>query len=192
MVTHTGQVTYTSASDENDRVLLKVVSDTGNVGGCIQAVGQSYSCDLTKRGVRLLRAGGGYLCANASLLGGRLVGGNIVQRVKALLKNAAIDQSAPQKRGVCTKVSTTSPKKPNSAMRKIARVRLTNGLEATVYIPGIGHNLQEHSVVLIRGGRVRDLPGVRYHIIRGSLDAQGVANRNQSRSKYGAKRAKKK
>ena len=84
------------------------------------------------------------------------------------------------------------PKKPNSAMRKIARVRLTNGLEATVYIPGIGHNLQEHSVVLIRGGRVRDLPGVRYHIIRGSLDAQGVANRNQSRSKYGAKRAKKK
>ena len=108
------------------------------------------------------------------------------------LKNAAVDQSAPQKRGVCTKVSTTSPKKPNSAMRKIARVRLTNGMEATVYIPGIGHNLQEHSVVLIRGGRVRDLPGVRYHIIRGTLDAQGVANRNQSRSKYGTKRAKKK
>ena len=106
------------------------------------------------------------------------------------LKNAAIDQSAPQKRGVCTKVSTTSPKKPNSAMRKIARVRLTNGLEATVYIPGIGHNLQEHSVVLIRGGRVRDLPGVRYHIIRGTLDTQGVAKRNQSRSKYGAKREK--
>ena len=108
------------------------------------------------------------------------------------LKNSAIDQSAPQKRGVCTKVSTTSPKKPNSAMRKIARVRLTNGLEATVYIPGIGHNLQEHSVVLIRGGRVRDLPGVRYHIIRGTLDAQGVANRQQGRSKYGAKVAKKK
>ena len=106
------------------------------------------------------------------------------------LKNAPIDQSAPQKRGVCTKVSTTSPKKPNSAMRKIARVRLTNGLEATVYIPGIGHNLQEHSVVLIRGGRVRDLPGVRYHIIRGTLDAQGVANRMQARSKYGAKRPK--
>ena len=106
------------------------------------------------------------------------------------LKNRATDLSSPQKRGVCTKVSTTSPKKPNSAMRKIARVRLTNGMEATVYIPGIGHNLQEHSVVLIRGGRVRDLPGVRYHIIRGSLDAQGVANRNQSRSKYGAKRAK--
>ena len=108
------------------------------------------------------------------------------------LKNTATNQSSPQKRGVCTKVTTTSPKKPNSAMRKIARVRLTNGLEATVYIPGIGHNLQEHSVVLIRGGRVRDLPGVRYHIIRGSLDAQGVANRNQSRSKYGAKKAKKK
>ena len=114
----------------------------------------------------------------------------VLQKGFNSLKNAAVDQSAPQKRGVCTKVSTTSPKKPNSAMRKIARVRLTNGMEATVYIPGIGHNLQEHSVVLIRGGRVRDLPGVRYHIIRGSLDAQGVANRNQSRSKYGAKRAK--
>ena len=116
----------------------------------------------------------------------------VLQKGFNSLKNAAIDQSAPQKRGVCTKVSTTSPKKPNSAMRKIARVRLTNGMEATVYIPGIGHNLQEHSVVLIRGGRVRDLPGVRYHIIRGTLDAQGVANRNQGRSKYGAKRAKKK
>ena len=108
------------------------------------------------------------------------------------LKNKAIDQSAPQKRGVCTKVTTTTPKKPNSALRKIARVKLTNGMEVTTYIPGIGHNLQEHSVVLIRGGRVRDLPGCRYHIIRGTLDAQGVANRNQSRSKYGAKRAKKK
>lgn len=116
----------------------------------------------------------------------------VLQKGFNSLKNAAIDQSAPQRRGVCTKVSTTSPKKPNSAMRKIARVRLTNGLEATVYIPGIGHNLQEHSVVLIRGGRVRDLPGVRYHIIRGTLDAQGVANRNQGRSKYGAKRPKKK
>jgi small subunit ribosomal protein S12 len=108
------------------------------------------------------------------------------------LKNKSIDQSAPQKRGVCTKVTTTTPKKPNSALRKIARVKLTNGMEVTSYIPGIGHNLQEHSVVLIRGGRVRDLPGCRYHIIRGTLDAQGVANRNQSRSKYGAKRAKKK
>ena len=116
----------------------------------------------------------------------------VLQKGFNSLKNSAIDQSAPQKRGVCTKVSTTSPKKPNSAMRKIARVRLTNGMEATVYIPGIGHNLQEHSVVLIRGGRVRDLPGVRYHIIRGTLDAQGVANRNQGRSKYGTKRAKKK
>ena len=116
----------------------------------------------------------------------------VLQKGFNSLKNTAIDQSAPQRRGVCTKVSTTSPKKPNSAMRKIARVRLTNGLEATVYIPGIGHNLQEHSVVLIRGGRVRDLPGVRYHIIRGTLDAQGVANRQQGRSKYGAKVAKKK
>ena len=101
------------------------------------------------------------------------------------------DQSAPQKRGVGTKVTTTTPKKPNSALRKIARVRLTNGLEATCYIPGIGHNLQEHSVVLIRGGRVRDLPVVRYHIIRGTLDTQGVANRKQGRSLYGAKRGKK-
>ena len=106
------------------------------------------------------------------------------------LKNSDTDLSAPQKRGVCTKVTTTTPKKPNSALRKIARVRLTNGMEATCYIPGIGHNLQEHSVVLIRGGRVRDLPGVRYHIIRGTLDTQGVANRKQGRSKYGAKRPK--
>ena len=98
--------------------------------------------------------------------------------------------SCPQRRGVCTRVYTTTPKKPNSAMRKVARVRLTNGFEVTSYIPGIGHNLQEHSVVLIRGGRVKDLPGVWYHIIRGTLDTAGVANRNQSRSKYGAKRAK--
>ena len=116
----------------------------------------------------------------------------VLQKGFNSLENTTTDLSAPQKRGVCTRVYTTSPKKPNSALRKIARVRLTNGLEATVYIPGIGHNLQEHSVVLIRGGRVRDLPGVRYHIIRGTLDAQGVANRNQSRSKYGAKVPKKK
>ena len=98
----------------------------------------------------------------------------------------------PQKRGVCTAVRTTSPKKPNSALRKIARVRLTNGYEVTAYIPGVGHSLQEHSVVMIRGGRVKDLPGVRYHIIRGTLDAQGVQGRMQSRSKYGAKRPKQK
>ena len=106
------------------------------------------------------------------------------------LTKKATDQSAPQKRGVCTKVSTKTPKKPNSALRKIARVRLSNGIEVSAYIPGIGHNLQEHSVVLIRGGRVKDLPGVRYLIIRGTLDAQGVANRLQARSKYGAKRPK--
>ena len=105
-------------------------------------------------------------------------------------KRVVIEQNSPQKRGVCTAVKTMSPKKPNSALRKIARVRLSNGIEATSYIPGIGHNLQEHSVVLIRGGRVKDLPGVRYHIIRGTLDAQGVANRRQGRSKYGAKRPK--
>ena len=106
------------------------------------------------------------------------------------LKNRETDLSSPQKRGVCTAVRTSTPKKPNSALRKIARVRLTNGYEVTAYIPGIGHNLQEHSVVMIRGGRVKDLPGVRYHIIRGTLDAQGVANRKQGRSKYGAKRPK--
>ena len=114
-----------------------------------------------------------------------------LQRGFNALRRETTDLSAPQKRGVCTKVTTVTPKKPNSALRKIARVRLTNGMEATCYIPGIGHNLQEHSVVLIRGGRVRDLPGVRYHIIRGTLDTQGVANRKQSRSKYGAKRPKK-
>jgi small subunit ribosomal protein S12 len=99
-------------------------------------------------------------------------------------------RAAPQKRGVCTRVYTTTPKKPNSALRKVARVRLTNGIEVTAYIPGEGHNLQEHSIVLIRGGRVKDLPGVRYHIIRGTLDAAGVDGRNQSRSKYGTKRKK--
>ena len=99
-------------------------------------------------------------------------------------------QGCPQKRGVCTRVYTQTPKKPNSALRKVARVRLTNGIEVTTYIPGVGHNLQEHSIVLIRGGRVKDLPGVRYHVIRGTLDAVGVANRKQGRSKYGAKRPK--
>lgn len=99
-------------------------------------------------------------------------------------------KESPQKRGVCTRVYTTTPKKPNSALRKVARVRLTNSIEVTSYIPGIGHNLQEHSVVLVRGGRVKDLPGVRYHIVRGALDTAGVQNRHQSRSKYGAKRPK--
>ncbi len=108
-----------------------------------------------------------------------------------LKKRTQRGQGAPQKRGVCTVVRTMTPKKPNSALRKIARVRLTNGIEVTAYIPGEGHNLQEHSVVLIRGGRVKDLPGVRYHIIRGALDTTGVANRKQGRSKYGAKRAAK-
>jgi len=106
------------------------------------------------------------------------------------IKKQAVDVSSPQKRGVCTVVKTTTPKKPNSALRKVARVRLTNGIEVTAYIPGIGHNLQEHSVVLIRGGRVKDLPGVRYHIIRGTLDTAGVAKRMQARSKYGAKKPK--
>ena len=106
-------------------------------------------------------------------------------------RRQATEQSSPQKRGVCTTVKTMTPKKPNSALRKVARVRLSNGIEVYAYIPGIGHNLQEHSVVLIRGGRVADLPGVRYHIVRGSLDTQGVAKRMQGRSKYGAKRPKK-
>jgi len=106
------------------------------------------------------------------------------------LKNRSTDLPSPQKRGVCTAVRTSTPKKPNSALRKIARVKLTNGMEVTAYIPGVGHNLQEHSVVMIRGGRVKDLPGVRYHILRGVLDTQGVKNRKQRRSKYGAKRPK--
>ncbi len=113
-----------------------------------------------------------------------------LQRGLNTLENKATTLPSPQKRGVCTAVRTTSPKKPNSALRKIARVRLTNGMEVSAYIPGVGHNLQEHSVVLIRGGRVKDLPGVRYHIIRGTLDTQGVQGRMQSRSKYGAKRPK--
>ena len=106
------------------------------------------------------------------------------------LKNKETNLSAPQKRGVCTRVYTTTPKKPNSAMRKVARVRLTNGKEVNSYIPGEGHNLQEHSIVMVRGGRVKDLPGVRYHIVRGTLDTAGVAGRTQRRSKYGAKRPK--
>ena len=111
------------------------------------------------------------------------------EKVRTKSASPALKQ-CPQKRGVCTRVYTTTPKKPNSALRKVARVRLTNGMEVTSYIPGEGHNLQEHSVVLIRGGRVKDLPGVRYHIIRGTLDTTGVANRRQGRSKYGAKRPK--
>jgi small subunit ribosomal protein S12 len=107
------------------------------------------------------------------------------------LRHVSTNNNSPQKRGVCTSVKTVTPKKPNSALRKVARVRLTNGIEVTAYIPGIGHNLQEHSVVLIRGGRVKDIPGVRYHIIRGTLDTAGVAERGQARSKYGAKRPKK-
>lgn len=106
------------------------------------------------------------------------------------LKKSLTDVNSPQKRGVCVAVKTVTPKKPNSALRKVARVRLTNGMEVSAYIPGIGHNLQEHSVVLVRGGRVKDLPGVRYHIVRGTLDAAGVANRAQARSKYGAKKPK--
>ena len=113
-----------------------------------------------------------------------------LQRGMNTLQNKPTNLPSPQKRGVCTAVRTTTPKKPNSALRKIARVRLTNGMEVSAYIPGVGHNLQEHSVVLIRGGRVKDLPGVRYHIIRGTLDTRGVQNRMQSRSKYGAKRPK--
>ena len=106
--------------------------------------------------------------------------------------NAPALKECPQKRGVCTRVYTTTPKKPNSALRKVARVRLSHGIEVTAYIPGVGHNLQEHSVTLVRGGRVRDLPGVRYHIVRGALDTAGVANRGQARSKYGAKKPKSK
>ena len=117
----------------------------------------------------------------------------LVRKGRKVLKKKstapALDAS-PQKRGVCTRVSTTTPKKPNSALRKIARVRLTNGMEVTAYIPGIGHNLQEHSVVLVRGGRVKDLPGVRYHLVRGALDSSGADDRKQSRSKYGTKKSK--
>lgn len=111
------------------------------------------------------------------------------KRVKEKSSSPAL-QKCPQKRGVCVRVYTSTPKKPNSALRKVARVRLTNGIEVTTYIPGIGHNLQEHSIVLIRGGRVKDLPGVRYHVVRGTLDSIGVENRKQSRSKYGTKRSK--
>ena len=110
-------------------------------------------------------------------------------QAKSKTKSAAL-KGAPQRRGVCVRVYTTTPKKPNSALRKVARVRLTNGMEVTSYIPGVGHNLQEHSIVLVRGGRVKDLPGVRYHIVRGTLDAAGVTGRKQSRSKYGAKAPK--
>ncbi|MEJ2109157.1 MAG: 30S ribosomal protein S12 [Acidobacteriota bacterium] len=111
------------------------------------------------------------------------------KRIRMKTKSPAL-QGSPQRRGVCTRVYTSTPKKPNSALRKVARVRLTNGIEVTTYIPGIGHNLQEHSIVLIRGGRVKDLPGVRYHVVRGTLDSVGVQDRKNSRSKYGAKRPK--
>ncbi len=117
-------------------------------------------------------------------------GSPALQRTYNSLKRTQVKKSSPQKRGVCTQVKTMTPKKPNSALRKVARVRLTNGMEVSAYIPGEGHNLQEHSVVLIRGGRVKDLPGVRYHVIRGVLDTQGVGEKKQSRSKYGTKRPK--
>ena len=119
--------------------------------------------------------------------------GQIIKKGRQLTKYKSKSPAltgSPMRRGVCVRVYTTTPKKPNSALRKVARVRLTNGIECTTYIPGVGHNLQEHSIVLIRGGRVKDLPGVRYHVVRGTLDATGVAGRNQSRSKYGAKRPK--
>jgi small subunit ribosomal protein S12 len=135
----------------------------------------SSSTDLQERGLRVRMPTISQLVRN-----GR-------EKLQTKRKAPALKES-PQKRGVCTRVYTTTPKKPNSALRKVARVRLTNGFEVTSYIPGVGHNLQEHSVVLIRGGRVKDLPGVRYHIIRGTLDAVGVQGRKQSRSKYGAKR----
>lgn len=115
----------------------------------------------------------------------------VLQRSVNTQTNTPFKQNSPQKRGVCTQVVTKNPKKPNSALRKVARVRFSNGMEAWAYIPGVGHNLQEHSVVLVRGGRVRDIPGVRYHIVRGNLDTQGVAKRMQGRSKYGVKRPKK-
>ena len=128
---------------------------------------------------------------NSIMLDGKKgVAQKVVYGAFEIVENKATSLPSPQKRGVCTAVRTVSPKKPNSALRKIARVRLTNGMEVSAYIPGVGHNLQEHSVVLIRGGRVKDLPGVRYHIIRGTLDTQGVQGRMQSRSKYGAKRPK--
>lgn len=110
---------------------------------------------------------------------------------KPVVKSTRALKGSPQRRGVCTRVYTTTPKKPNSALRKVARVRLSSGIEVTAYIPGVGHNLQEHSIVLVRGGRVKDLPGVRYHIVRGALDTQGVRDRHQGRSKYGAKKEKK-
>ena len=130
----------------------------------------------------------------------KLTDGDAVPTIQQLVRKGRQDKvsknktpalkGSPQRRGVCTRVYTTTPKKPNSALRKVARVRLTSGIEVTAYIPGVGHNLQEHSIVLIRGGRVKDLPGVRYHVVRGTLDSVGVANRKQSRSKYGAKRPK--
>ena len=166
--------------------------------------------------LRILRCGFGRSGRNSAALGGceyrrfdRGGAPQVVGRIKELQRVPTFNQlvrkgrkapnyktaspalqSCPQKRGVCTRVYTQTPKKPNSALRKVARVRLTNGIEVTTYIPGVGHNLQEHSIVLIRGGRVKDLPGVRYHVVRGTLDSVGVANRKQSRSKYGAKRPK--
>ena len=131
-----------------------------------------------------------FLKAELGFLGVAVLTAPALQKGYNSLHKKATDAPSPQKRGVCTAVKTATPKKPNSALRKIARVRLSNGIEVTSYIPGEGHNLQEHSVVLIRGGRVKDLPGTRYHVIRGTLDTAGVANRKQARSKYGAKRPK--
>ena len=182
-------------------MLLQVVAFTWNVACYFDSVWKTNSGDLSQRWVRFLRGCSLNSCTNTTLLWRRCLSRLLLKRVvtstaPALqkgynpLQKKATDISSPQKRGVCTAVKTATPKKPNSALRKIARVRLSNGIEVTSYIPGEGHNPQEHSVVLIRGGRVKDLPGTRYHIIRGTLDTAGVAKRRQARSKYGAKRPK--
>ena len=165
VVTHAREISNSSTPNENNGVFLKVVSLATDIGGYFLAVRQAYPGDLPQGGVRLFRGDRTYLEAHAAALG-----------------------TCPQRRGVCLQVRTVTPKKPNSALRKVARVRLSNGKEITAYIGGEGHNLQEHSIVLVRGGRVRDLPGVRYHVVRGTLDTLGVDSRKQGRSKYGTKR----
>src|SRR5438105_429068 len=155
--------------------------------------GCALSCCAQPAQTRFLQASRGVLTSARSIHKGMPTFHQLVKQGRTAPKYKTASpalQECPQKRGVCTRVYTQTPKKPNSALRKVARVRLTNGIEVTTYIPGVGHNLQEHSIVLIRGGRVKDLPGVRYHVVRGTLDTTGVVGRKQSRSKYGAKRAK--
>ncbi len=185
VIANTGQVLYSPPPDQYHAMFLQIVAFPADITGYLVAIRQAHTRHLAQCRIGFLWRGRVNTCTYAPFLRA-----TFQRKDKPYKSNVPALEGCPQKRGVCTRVYTTTPKKPNSALRKVARVRLTNGFEVTSYIGGEGHNLQEHSVVLIRGGRVKDLPGVRYHTVRGSLDTAGVSDRRQGRSKYGTKRPK--